>query len=134
MAAAITRVTAVAMSFDETGFDLGEVGRLSEDILAGKEADGVDPEGGGGGEGKAGKNGWPSGGDEVAVVGLGVNGTSDADDDGGTPGESCGKNGWCSVRRLWTAVASMPDFVHVSMKRKGKTKKKMGIFMDRLIE
>lgn len=57
MAAAITSVTAVAMSFDETGFDLGEVGRLSEDILAGKEADVVDSDGGGGGDGIDGKNG-----------------------------------------------------------------------------
>ena len=109
---------------------------MSEDILAGKEADGVDTEGGAGGEGKDGKNGWPSPGDGVVVVGLGVNDTSDDNDDGGTPGESCGKNGWCSVRRLWTAVsvAPMPDFLQVSMKMKGRTKKKMGIFMDRLRE
>ena len=105
----MTRVTAVAISLEETGFDFAELGRLRDDILAGNEAEGVAVDaGGGGGDGNVWKNGWSLGGEDVPV-GLGVKGTSD-DDGGGTPGESCGKNGWCSVRRLLRA-AMAPESV-----------------------
>ncbi|KAI3829891.1 hypothetical protein L1987_04022 [Smallanthus sonchifolius] len=122
MAAAIDKATAVAISFDEADLDFSEFGRFRFEMLAGNEADGF-VVCGGGGVGNSGKNGRLSGGG-AAVVGLGVNGTSDDRGEGGTLGESSGKNGWWRIRRLFAAAVA-PEFV----KRK---KKKMGIFMGRV--
>ncbi|MFS7903245.1 hypothetical protein Hanom_Chr01g00021741 [Helianthus anomalus] len=91
-------------------------------MLAGKDADGVEVCGGGG-EGYSWKNGRSDGGDAV-VVGVGVKGTSVDDGGDGAGGESSGKNGWWSVRRLLTVVV-VPEFASVEI----KMKKKMVNFM-----
>lgn len=57
--AASTTATAVAMSLEDVELDLGDCGRVREEMLAGNEAkeEGEGGEGGGGGEGKDGKKG-----------------------------------------------------------------------------
>lgn len=92
--AATTQAMAVAMSLEETGFDLEEWGRIREEILAGKEAK-AEGEGGGGGEGKEGKKGILVG-VEVSKGYLGVVGAraegAGGEEEGGC--ESWGEKGW----------------------------------------